>query len=352
MTKSDFPYVQFLHSKITFRDGDLVSLPKEYLSPSENLISFYKGLLSSPTHSTVHGIDPANFNYIYSNNFCNVGLIIGNGAGVLRNSAKKYPGNSFSRDFLLRRIEKERKLMSFEDFIPREFVTQNIHELRNLNSKISSNIDELLNVQEEEEWDEKFDKADENVKKIFVASRLIKFILDNIKFYIPDYINSINLDTTRSFRVHRSCSKISKIYSNDFKKKKTRVELSGNTNKVFAGDRELFEIILMLLVENAIKYSNDPSTLPPRIEVADRNGKTFISVKSYGIIIPTEDQGKLFTKGFRSSAHKGINEGTGMGLHNAIELVRLFRGELSYSSEKVNLIEGSEVGWNCFLITV
>lgn len=352
MTKSDFPYIQLVQGQISFRDGDLVPLPKVYLSPSEELLSFYKKMLSNPVESTVYGVDPVNFNYIYSNNFCNVGLIIGNGSGALRNSAKKYPGNSFSKEFILKRFEKERRLMSFEDFIPREFVTQNIHELRNLNSKISSNIDELLNVQEEDEWDEKFDKADENVKKIFVASRLIKFILDNIKFYIPDYINSINLDTTRSFRIHRSCSKIAKIYSNDFKKRKTRVELYGNTNKVLAGDRELFEIILMLLVENAIKYSNDPVSLSPRIELSDKNGKTFISVKSYGIIIPVDDQVRLFTKGFRSPVHKGINDGTGMGLHNAIELARLFNGNLTYSSEKVSLVEDVEVGWNCFSISL
>jgi signal transduction histidine kinase len=352
MIKSDFPYIQVVHGKIYFHDGDLISLPKEYQKNIEKTEKFYKAILDKGSEKIVIGLDPIGFNYIYLQNFCNIGLVIGSGSGLSRDNGKKYPVNKFSKEFLIKRIEKERKLMSFEDFIPREFVTQNIHELRNLNSKVSSNIDALLNIREEDEWDEKFDKADENVKKIFVASRLIKFILDNIKFYIPDYIQGIELDITRSFRIHRSASKIVKIYRNDFKKKKSEIELLGNTNRVLFGDREYFEIILMLLIENALKYSNDSASLAPQVELEDIGKSTRLTIKSYGLIIPKDDQGKLFSKGFRSAVHRGINEGTGMGLHNASELVRLFNGRLNYTSEKVNVIQEQDIGWNCFQIDV
>lgn len=352
MTKSDFPYIQVIDGQIHFKDGDIVKLPKVYDSNNEVVKRFFQKVINAEGVPLLMGTDPLGFHFILSNNLCNVGVIIGNGSGKVRDNGKKYPDNRFSKEFFLRRIEKERKLMSFEDFIPREFVTQNIHELRNLNAKVSSNIDELLDVQGEEEWEDKFDRANENVKKIFVASRLIKFILDNIKFYIPDYINSIELDPNRSFRVHRSVSKIVKIYKNDFKKNKVEVELLGGTNKVLPGDRELFELILMLLVENAIKYSIDPTTLAPKVEVFDKKGIANITIKSYGKIVPQEDRAKLFTKGFRSTVHRGINEGTGMGLHNSQGLVKLFKGELKYSAEKINLVDNYEIGWNCFEISI
>jgi len=350
---SDFPYIKFINGKIIFHPGDIVELPKEYSKFNMVLLNFYMKVASTHTNQPEIGIDPLGFNYIHLNSHCNVGLLVNSGKTALqRNNSKKYPNNCFRKEFLIKRIVKERKPLSFEDFIPREFVTQNIHELRNLNAKISSNVDALLDVQEEDEWEDKFDRADENVKKIFVASRLIKFILDNIKFYIPDHIKDMTLDLSRSFRVHRSASKIVKIYRNDFKKKKSEIRLVGNTNRVLAGDRELFEIILMLLVENAIKYSNDVSSIAPIVELEDAKviNATKVIIKSYGIIVPQDDQSRLFSKGFRSSVHTTLAEGTGMGLHNAFELIKLFAGSLTYICEKSS--ENQEVGWNCFVITI
>jgi hypothetical protein len=241
---SDFPSAKIVNGEVKFFDGELVRLPKEYLKPNEKLQQFFKGILLHPSQGLIIGVDAINFNFIYAENVCTVGLIVNARSGAVRDNAKKYPNNKFPKEFAVGRIVKERPLMTFEDYIPREFVTQNIHELRNLNAKISSNIDELLNVQAEDEWEEKFDRADENVKKIFVASRLIKFILDNVKFYIPDYIKSVVLDKNRSFRAHRSVSKIVKIYRNDFKKKKSDIAILGDTNRVLAGDRKLFELLL------------------------------------------------------------------------------------------------------------
>lgn len=349
--KSDYPHIWVVNGDIKFVDGDLINIPLEYIKNHNRLAEFYKKVLEQPSDEMVVGIDPLNFNYIYLNNHCNVGLLLSN-SGAQRSNVKKYPGNHFPRTYLLGRIKKERRLLSYEDFIPREFVTQNIHELRNLNAKISSNIDALLNINQEDEWEEKFDKADENVKKIFVASRLIKFILDNIKFYIPDYIKTISVDKSRTFRVHRSLSKIVKIYRNDFKKKKTEIRLAGTSNKILQGDRELFEIILMLLIENAIKYSQDYADLSPLAEIEDVNRITEIRIKSYGLIIPGDEQPKLFSKGFRSTVHRQSNEGTGMGLHNAHEIVKLFNGSLSYSCQILNTVNSYQIGWNCFRITL
>jgi signal transduction histidine kinase len=105
---------------------------------------------------------------------------------------------------------------------------------------------------------------------------------------------------------------------------------------------------------NAIKYSNDSSTLAPVVEVEDAKVAllTYVTIKSYGIIIPLADQPKLFSKGFRSVVHMTLGEGTGMGLHNASELVKLFQGKLTYFPDKTLMGEGQEVGWNCFRISL
>lgn len=348
--KSDFPHIKVTNGLIVFVSGAIVQLPREYVRPNRALHDFYKDLLNKDSENMIMGVDPLGFHFIYLNNHCTVGLVIQAKSSLTRNNVKKYPDNRFQQSYIIERIKKERKLMTFEDFIPREFVTQNIHELRNLNAKISSNVDEILNSDTEEEWEDKFDRADENIKKIFVASRLIKFILDNIKFYIPDYIKTLTVDKTRTFRVHRSVSKIVKISRNDFKRAKVDTKLTGNTNRIMSGNREYFELILMLLVENAIKYSNDASTLAPVVHLEDIDNLTRVSIKSYGVIIPTQDRTKLFSKGFRSDVHKSLGEGTGMGLHNAHELAKLFNGSLTYVCEGVSQSAGKEIGWNNFML--
>jgi signal transduction histidine kinase len=106
----------------------------------------------------------------------------------------------------------------------------------------------------------------------------------------------------------------------------------------------------MLLTENAIKYSRDAYTIQPNIKIKEIENTVEIAVSSYGSLIPNEDIPKLFTKGYRSSVHKSLKDGTGMGLHNAYKLIKLFNGELSYSKQPSSPSDNT-TGWNIFLIT-
>ena len=351
-TESDYPYATVAERKINFCDGRLIKLPKEYLKVcnKSKLNEFYTKLFANCSSTDIiSGIDPIKFNYVKCKDICIIGILFES----LRDSEynthkKKYPHNKFEKEYILSKIENERKLINLEEYLPIHFVTQNIHELRNLNSKMSSNIDDILNIKDEGDWETKFDEANENIKKIYVASRLIKFILDNVKFYMPNYIEDMKIDYERVFTIHRCVSKIVKIYRNDFKKRKSNINLEGNSFKKTKGDKEIFEIALMLLIENALKYSNDASSIPPKVIIkeAQKNNDVVITISSFGKIIPEEDKKFLFTRGFRSSAHNQ-REGSGMGLHNASRILQRFQASLSYSNEIVE----TEIGWNSFTIT-
>ena len=57
-----------------------------------------------------------------------------------------------------------------------------------------------MHINSDEEWEEKFDNQTENIKKIYVGSRLIKFILDNIKFYQPNFFKNLKIKYDRDAR--------------------------------------------------------------------------------------------------------------------------------------------------------
>lgn len=354
--RSNYPHVVLTNGNLTFYNGKAVSLPTEYEKPrnKELLDNFYKNLLSDNSEELKMGTDPLGFDYVLYQNLCNVGLLIGlSNSSEANNNRKKYPYHKFSREYIKFRIADDKAIQNYEKFLPVEAVTQNVHELRNLNFKISSSIDEILNSVSDEDWESKFDNADDNIKKIYVSSRLIKFILDNIKFYMPNYIENLKPTNDRQFSIHKSVNKIVKIYSNDFKKKKAAIDFEGNTFRLLQGDKELFEIVLMLLMENSIKYSRDPYSIHPRVKISQdkNNGSTNISIQSYGNLIPDDEVQKLFTRGFRSSVHNMIKDGTGMGLHNAGKIIKLYSGELTYSKISASQ-EDKTTGWNCFNILV
>jgi K+-sensing histidine kinase KdpD len=351
---SNYPFLTLVNGHVTFCDGKFLPLPSEFNKQKNQVLikQFYQTLLKKDHDDIVMGTDILGFDFVIFQGICNVGLLIGLSSSHLVNSnKKKYPSYRFDKSYIINRIKEDKKLQNFEEYIPIQIVTQNVHEIRNINAKITSSVDELLDYENDNEWEVKFDKADDNVKKIYVGSRLIKFILDNFKFYMPNYLESLKPNTDRNIYIHKSVNKVVKIFSNHFKKRKTIIDFEGNTFRQMQGDKELFEIMLMLLIENAVKYSVDAHSICPKVKICEAPKNIVqIIIQSYGTLIPIEDEPKLFTRGFRSKAHK-TKDGTGMGLYNANAIVKLLGGELVYSKNNLNSSDFAN-GWNCFTVTL
>lgn len=352
-----YPYILIDKKDILFLNGRLTDLPKEYKKESNRkcLLDFYNSIIGkSSTSEIVYGIDPLGFTYLNLDFVCYVGLItnLNEVKSKYNNLGKKYPHNKFNIEYLKKQIQFEYDLANFKEYIPIDIVTQNLHELRGLNSKISGNIDAIMNIQNEAEWEDKFDEQSENIKKIYVGSRLIKFILDNFKFYIPDYFENLKLNYDKSFIVHRSVSKIVKIYRNDFKKDKAEIDFNGNCFGKIKGEKEYFEILIKILIENSLKYSEFPKRIGPKVIIREENSKIIIEVHSYGRAIPESERRYLFLKGFRSSVNKASKEGTGMGLYNAKQLSKHFNANLHFNCKDVSNNDSIDLAWNIFTLKI
>lgn len=98
------------------------------------------------------------------------------------------------------------------------------------------------------------------------------------------------------------------------------------------GDRAQLERVLLNLVGNAVKFTEDGGTITCRVR---RDGdEAVLEVADTGIGIPREEQDGLFQKFFRSTtAQKRAIQGTGLGLSIVAAIVAAHGGRVGVESE-------------------
>jgi PAS domain S-box-containing protein len=107
-----------------------------------------------------------------------------------------------------------------------------------------------------------------------------------------------------------------------------QVSFSGDT--ALRSDKRLLKNVLLNLLGNAIKFSNENTPIEV-CAVVDEKALT-LSVRDRGIGIPKEDQHHLFTTFFRGKNAVNI-PGTGLGLHIVQRYVELLQGSIQLESE-------------------
>lgn len=97
-------------------------------------------------------------------------------------------------------------------------------------------------------------------------------------------------------------------------------------------DVELMKQVLSNLVENAIKYSHEESSVT--VKSREEGSLVVIEVTDNGVGIPAEDLPNIFMKFYRSHNVKTSTiKGTGLGLYLAKYFAELHKGDISVTSE-------------------
>ena len=101
--------------------------------------------------------------------------------------------------------------------------------------------------------------------------------------------------------------------------KRQELLLSGHELYVKA-DMEQIQQVLYNLLDNAIKFSNDDSSI--QIETTVKIGKVFVSVKDHGTGIPKESLNKIWDRFYKIDTSRGKDrKGTGLGLSIVKEII-------------------------------
>jgi PAS domain S-box-containing protein len=107
-------------------------------------------------------------------------------------------------------------------------------------------------------------------------------------------------------------------------------QCEGISNKVYV-DVDMWEKIVLNLVSNAFKYTNEGTIT---VNLKEEGNNIILSVSDTGIGIPQEQLGKVFDRFHRVESTQGRSqEGTGIGLAMVKELVRMHQGNIWVTSE-------------------
>lgn len=116
---------------------------------------------------------------------------------------------------------------------------------------------------------------------------------------------------------------------------KKDISLSGEGFKkvMIDCDEQKIKQLILILVDNAIKYTPNGGSVVVRLGNIDSN-KAIFSVSDSGIGIEPEDQKKIFERFFRvDKARSREMGGNGLGLSIATEILRIHDGKISVNSE-------------------
>jgi signal transduction histidine kinase len=103
------------------------------------------------------------------------------------------------------------------------------------------------------------------------------------------------------------------------------------------GDAELVERLLLIVLDNAIKYTPEGGQV--RLDVTARDGNRSVIVSDSGVGIPAAEMPRIFERFYRGDSARSRGEGAGLGLPIARWIADLHEARMSVSSDS----EGTRV---------
>jgi PAS domain S-box-containing protein len=226
-------------------------------------------------------------------------------------------------------LDKERELSEIKS----RFVSMASHEFRTPLSTVLSSASLLAKYTGAGDQD----KRDKHINRIKDSVKHLNDILE-------DFLNLGKLDEGKvvahfgEFNLQELILDTTEEMRGLLKKGQEFVCHHTGSTKAYS-DNKLLKNILINLISNAIKFSDENS--PVVVNSAVNNGIAEISVADKGIGIALADQEHLFSSFFRGKNAINI-QGTGLGLHIVKRYLDLLRGSVNLES---NLNEGTKISF-------
>lgn len=221
---------------------------------------------------------------------------------------------------LRKAYEKERELNRLKT----RFVSMASHEFRTPLSTILSSAD-LIEAYTEEEQQNKRERH----------TNRIKSAVSNLTGILNDFLSLSKLEEGKvqpkpvTFDLGEFCQEIVEDL-HGMKKEGQTIRLTPNLNgQEITLDKKMLKNILYNLLSNAIKYSEKPIDF----EVEQAEDTLKLTIRDYGIGIPSEEQQHLFTRFFRAHNVENI-QGTGLGLNIVKRYLDLLNGSIAFESKE------------------
>ncbi len=219
-----------------------------------------------------------------------------------------------------RALVKERELGVMKS----RFVSMASHEFRTPLSAILSSSSLI----------EKYEKEEQQGNRLKHTAR-IKSSVNNLTNILNDFLSfdklssgNINVTIERFDLMEAIEAALDEIQV--LKKKGQKFIVDKDATHTVESDPKLLKNIIINLISNAIKYSDEGSEV--EIRVSEKKESIKIEIKDSGIGIPEEEQKKMFQRFFRAGNVSNI-QGTGLGLNIVKKYVELLNGNITFESK-------------------
>lgn len=237
-----------------------------------------------------------------------------------------------------------------------EFVRQNVatslgmfHDVQTAASTILRNAEEYVARQEGRTTQEKLDRLPATAKAMLTAVELLNARLA----LMPLVNNPAAAKLGRRFRIEvgRRVGELVRILRPVAQKKNVDIRTS-ITARNAAWGFESFDTVPLVILENAIKYSQEGKTIT--VDVSDVGNGIQMRVSSFSPLIPPGERGRIFDRGFRGEAGMAVaSQGSGLGLFLARLVAAAHECQVTHrSGESVAKLDGIEYCWNVFEFTL
>lgn len=212
----------------------------------------------------------------------------------------------------------------------KQFIADASHELRTPIAVIKTNLELVESNEEETILSQKMwiDYAKNEI------TRMDRIVGDLLILSKAD-LNEIPFNNEENDIIHLTKQAIEAIEQVAIKNKQNIFCVS-EYNKVFSLiDKDKYTQLIMILLDNAIKYSDEGKDIAVKVKVNDVKNLVTIEVEDKGIGISKEDIDKVFTRFYRvDKARSRRKNGSGLGLSIAKWIVDNLSGSIKIKSEE------------------
>lgn len=194
----------------------------------------------------------------------------------------------------------------------REFIANISHELKTPMTTIGGYVDGILDGVVADEKQETYLKVvSSEVKRL---NRLVSEMLELSRLESEEF--SLNLETFDICEVTRL---VILGLEKKITDRKLDIEVNFDEAVVVTAEKDSITRVIYNLVDNAIKYANEGTTI--KISILRKDKKIHFSVTDIGKPIPPEEQERIFDR-FHKADRSRKSEGLGLGLYLAKNILR------------------------------
>lgn len=218
-------------------------------------------------------------------------------------------------------LDREKELNEMKS----RFVSMASHEFRTPLSAVLSSVSLIDKYAD----DEHSDKRKKHIERIKSSVKNLTDILNDFLSLDKLEQGKVDVDFQRFNLEEFAADAIDEV--NTLLKKGQQINYIYTGKKDIDQDKRILRNVLLNLLSNACKYSEENAAIDLVITSADK--AVVIMVSDHGIGIPEEEQKNLFGKFYR--ARNAVNiQGTGLGLNIVKRYLDLIHGTISFTSVK------------------